>query len=159
MLKKSDYFKIVLEYGKDIINNEKYLQQKKFYQHGTTSVYEHCIKVAMTAVKIAMKTNAKVNMRSLVRGALLHDFFLYDWHISDKSHRLHGFTHPYVACRNAEKEFLLNNIERDIIKRHMFPLTPVPPRYKESWIVTAADKLSASYETVEIFLRKYKKVK
>ena len=123
MLKKSDYFKIVLEYGKDIINNEKYLQQKNFYQHGTTSVYEHCIKVA------------------------------------DKSHRLHGFTHPYVACRNAEKEFLLNNIERDIIKRHMFPLTPVPPRYKESWIVTAADKLSASYETVEIFIRKYKKVK
>ena len=151
MLKKSDYFKIVLEYGKDIINNEKYLQQKNFYQHG--------IKVATTAVKIAMKTNAKVNMRSLVRGALLHDFFLYDWHIPDKSHRLHGFTHPYVACRNAEKEFLLNNIERDIIKRHMFPLTPVPPRYKESWIVTAADKLSASYETVEIFIRKYKKVK
>ena len=35
----------------------------------------------------------KINEKSLIRGALLHDYFLYDWHKSDQGHRLHAFFH------------------------------------------------------------------
>ena len=32
------------------------------------------------------------------------------------------------------------NKEKDMILTHMFPVTPRPPRYIESWIVGATDK-------------------
>ena len=34
-----------------------------------------------------------------------------------------------------------------MIHRHMFPLTPVPPRYREALLVSLADKISAVLET------------
>lgn len=38
------------------------------------------------------------------------------------------------------EDFTLSEIEQDIIKKHMFPLTAVPPSCLEAWIVCAADK-------------------
>lgn len=88
-------------------------------------------------------------LRSLIRAALLHDYFLYDWHDWDNgTHRLHGFTHGKTAMRNAIRDFKLNQIERDSIEHHMFPLTPYPPKYIEGYLVTAADKISATKETL-----------
>lgn len=84
----------------------------------------------------------------MIRGALLHDYFLYDWHEKSDDHRLHGFTHPARALKNAEEIFDLSVVEKDIIKRHMFPLTPVPPAYRESYLVCLADKICSSYETL-----------
>ena len=34
----------------------------------------------------------------------------------------------------------MNPIVENCIERHMFPLNITPPKYKESWIVTMADK-------------------
>ena len=39
--------------------------------------------------------------------------------------------------------------EENIIHRHMFPLTPMPPTTREAWIVCLADKYCAAAETVE----------
>ena len=89
-------------------------------------------------------------MKALVRGALLHDFFLYDWHVPDKSHRLHAFSHARRAYENDKKEFDLGNIEKDIIIKHMFPVNIALPKYKETVIVCIADKLSATHETIYI---------
>ena len=71
----------------------------------------------------------------------------YDWHIKRKGHHFHGFTHPATALRNAEKEYNLGDIERNIISRHMFPLTIVPPMCREAWLVCLADKYCAVKET------------
>ena len=144
-----DYINIIKFYGSDILNSKNMEKQKEFIQHGDVSVYEHSLRVAYLSIKIASKFHLRVNIRSLIRGALLHDYFLYDWHVKDKSHRLHGFTHPKVAYKNAKKEFKLNDIEKDIIIKHMFPLVVIPPVYLESYIVTIADKISA---TKEIFV-------
>jgi len=38
-------------------------------------------------------------------------------------------------------------VERDCILRHMWPLTPVPPRYLESLIVCLTDKAVALGES------------
>ena len=93
----------------------------------------------------------RVDLHSLIRAALLHDYFLYDWHAHDGGrHRMHGFTHGGTAMRNAVRDFHLNRVERDSIENHMFPLTPIPPRYLEGYLVTVADKISATRETVSL---------
>ena len=86
-------------------------------------------------------------MNALVIGALLHDYFLYDWHGGEGRH-LHGFTHPECAFRNAEKDYTLSPRVKNIIVRHMFPLTPIPPTCTEAWIVCIADKICAIEETL-----------
>ena len=86
-------------------------------------------------------------MRALVRGALLHDYFLYDWHAFDGgAHRLHGLFHAGRALKNARAEHALSPIEENAIHRHMFPLTPIPPRCREGWLVCLADKACALCE-------------
>lgn len=142
-----DYISIIKKYGFDILNSKNMLKQKDYIQHGNISVYEHSLRVAYLSLKIVDKYNLDVDIKSVVRGALLHDFFLYDWHVKDRSHRLHGFTHPKTAYNNAKKEFILNDIEKDIIIKHMFPLVIFPPMHLESYVVTVADKISAVKET------------
>ncbi len=85
----------------------------------------------------------------MVRGALLHDYFLYDWHEkkADVKRRLHGFYHPGIALANADREYSLTPRERDIIQKHMWPLTVKVPLCREAWLVTAADKWCSLMET------------
>lgn len=135
---------------KNVENDQKsrFKQTKDYVQHGNTSVKKHCIQVATVSCKIAQKLKLNVDKKSLIRGALLHDYFLYDWHTKREGHNIHGFTHPYAALRNAKKDFKLTPIEKDVIVRHMFPLTPIPPKYKEAWIVCMADKYCSFKETL-----------
>lgn len=142
--------KLIIEEIRYLSLNSRFNELKQYIQHGSTSVYEHCVNVACLSLWICEKTRIKVNKYSLVKGALLHDYFLYDWHVPDKTHMLHGFTHPSVAFKNASKSFELSNIEKDIIIKHMFPLTPVPPHFKESWIVTIADKICSIMEILHL---------
>ena len=125
-------------------------RMEKFTQHGDTSCLLHTIAVAYYSIKIAEFFGIKYKKRDLIRGALLHDYFLYDWHIKDDSHKLHGFTHATRALENASRDFSLCKIEKDIIKKHMFPLNITPPRYLESFIVCIADKICALLETFSI---------
>lgn len=120
---------------------------KDYNHHGTTSVHTHVLHVAWWANRIAESLPVEVDMESLTRGALLHDYFLYDWH-DDHGHSPHGFTHPFTALKNARDDFDLTEREVDIIKTHMWPLTVVPPKHREGWIVTMADKIATWEETL-----------
>ncbi|MCD8118109.1 MAG: HD domain-containing protein [Lachnospiraceae bacterium] len=122
--------------------------EKNCVQHASTSVYEHSVHVARVSLKLSRKLHLPVKERSLVRGALLHDYFLYDWHVPDPSHRLHGFIHAKIALKNARTDFSLNPTEENIILRHMFPLNPIPPTCLEGWVVCIADKYCAVEEVV-----------
>lgn len=97
---------------------------------------------------IADVLSLDVDRASLVRGAVLHDYFLYDWHDpSQTCDRWHGFTHPGHALENARSDFPdLTPTEEDVISHHMFPLVPVPPHTTEGWVVCVADKVSATRE-------------
>lgn len=125
---------------------------KRYPQHGNTNALCHMVAVAWEAYKIAVrfetKRNIRFDLRSIIRGSLLHDLFLYDWHDPNNGHKLHGFSHPYTALKNAEQHFFLNSRERDIILRHMFPFVPIPPRYRESMLVSYADKVCSAKETM-----------
>ncbi len=129
----------------ELLRSTRLKQCYKFIQHGNTSVLLHCAAVAFYSCKLFHLHGEK--RRELVRGALLHDYFLYDWHISDANHSLHGFTHPSTALKNAICDTSISPTEADIIKHHMFPLTPVPPRSVPGWIICLTDKLCSLYET------------
>lgn len=136
----------VKEYGNDILMSDVYQSQKSIMMHGHVSVYEHCVSVSRMCLKLAHFFHLPVNERAMVRGALLHDYFLYDWH--EPGHSLHGFTHPKIALANADRDFDLNAIERDMIVKHMFPLTYRPPKYRETIMICLADKIVALKETI-----------
>lgn len=135
-------------YGRDILASPGMRQQRQHFQHGRVTVFQHSLAVALMCLKLARALRLRVNERALVRGALLHDYFLYDWHQKDPSHRWHGFTHPARALRNADRDFKLGRIERDMIASHMFPLVPRLPRCRESVLLCLADKLCALRETL-----------
>ena len=124
---------------------------REFIQHGDVTVYAHVTSVARASLSFAEclgRAGISVDRASLLRGALLHDYFLYDWHDPDPSHRLHGFRHPFFALARAEEDFELTSRERPSIVRHRLPLVPGPPTCREAWIVCLADKWCALRETV-----------
>ena len=135
-------------HGGDILKSPGMQIAKENMQHGSVSVFEHSVCVALVCLWLVHRLHLKVNQRALVRGALLHDYFLYDWHTPDKSHRLHAFSHAGRALENARRDFRLNRIERNMIRSHMFPLNKSVPKYRESIILCAADKLCAVAETL-----------
>ena len=128
----------------DILDHPKFKSLKSIEHHGN-GLQEHCISVAYNSYVIAKKL--KLDAKSVARGALLHDFFFEDWRTVKRTGKglerikeMHGFSHPKTALKNANHYFDLNDKEQDMIVKHMFPLTIIPPMYPESWVVTMVDK-------------------
>lgn len=132
---------------KQILSHPSFIKMKTYRHHGDIDCHYHTLRVAEKACTLAV--HFKADVVSTIRGALLHDFYLYDWH--EGCPPFHGFRHPFNALREASENFKLNKIERDCIEKHMFPLTPFPPSYKESWIVSFADKFHAAKDYIEQF--------
>ena len=141
--------KVFREILTEVCKNSRLLSSNRFVQHGSTSVFRHSVAVAYVSFYIAEKYRIRVDQHALIRGALLHDYFLYDWHEKDDSHKWHGFYHAGKALQNAMEDFDLNEVEQDIIRCHMFPLNPRPPKYMESWIICYADKVCSGIETAK----------
>ena len=94
------------------------------------------------------KFHISFNYDNLLEGAFLHDLFLYDWHEKDKSHRLHGYTHPKTASKNAKEMCNASEEVQKIIKSHMWPLTLRSiPTSKEAFLVCMVDKAVTTRET------------
>ncbi len=132
---------------KDILELDEIMALSTYDQHVGTSRLDHSLYVAYYAYKWAKSINA--DFKSSARGGLLHDLFHYNWWEDNHLEGKHAWTHPKIALRNAKEVVLLNKIECDCIVKHMWPLSLSMPRYKESYLVTFADKYSA---TVEVFL-------
>lgn len=146
LLSKKDYYNVI----SDLIESNIVLSMDNFIQHGSTTTLDHCIRVSYRSYKIARLF--KMDYKSAARAGLLHDLFLYDWHLQPKGAKLldkHGYTHPRKALDNAQSSFTLNNKEQDIILKHMWPLTlRSVPKYKESFLVSMVDKYSSCGETL-----------
>ena len=50
-------------------------EEKLAMQHGTTSIYRHSLNVAYTSLWMMERWQIRLEPKSLVRGALLHDYF------------------------------------------------------------------------------------
>ena len=135
---------LILRYGSDILTSKGMLKSKGFVQHGTQSIYDHSLHVTSMCIRLSRKLHIRIDERALVRGALLHDYFLYDWH--ESGHKWHGFHHAATSLKNARRDFEIGEIEADMIRCHMFPLNLRVPRCRESWILCVADKISSVAE-------------
>lgn len=143
----------------DLIQNESVLKMNRFIQHGNTTCLEHCINVSYMNYKICKALN--FDYKSAARAGLLHDFFLYDWHIkkNNKFFEMHAFTHSRIALVNAEKIFNLNDIEKDMIIKHMWPVNIKLPKYKETYVIIISDKVACMMELIKLLDIKNKVLK
>ncbi|GHU21461.1 phosphohydrolase [Spirochaetia bacterium] len=141
------------EYAEEILTSNIFDMCKNTFSHGTISIYEHSLAVA--ELSFSMIEKSRLDKKCVVRAALLHDFFLYEWHIPGKRYLVHGWVHPAIAAKNAREMFNISDKEYSCIKTHMWPWTLFhPPLYKEGWIISFADKIIAIQET---FLRRGKR--
>lgn len=132
----------------DLLNNDTVKQMKNFRQHYETSCFDHCLIASYYCYLYGKKFN--LDYVSCARAAMLHDLFLYDWRKKQDDRKwLHAFTHPKTAYKNASKLFALNEKEKDIILKHMWPVTIALPKYKESYLLTLVDKYCALNESYQ----------
>ena len=131
-----------------IIKNEEVQKMNNFKHHKNCTCLEHSLHVAEKCYQICKKRN--LDYVSATRAGLLHDLFLYNWHEESgiKKHYLHGFFHPKASLINATKIINLNKIEKDMIIKHMWPLTIKLPRYKETYVICWVDKVCCVKEVL-----------
>lgn len=147
-----------LELVDKIYNSDEVQSLSQYEQHLDIDRLQHITGVAYLSYKICKHFGW--NYKSAARGAVMHDLFYYDWRDGEtgKWHRLHGYKHPYYAAMNA-KELCpdITDFEIQIIKRHMWPFTVFPPKSKEGFVVSFADKYCATRELMYSVSSKYKK--
>ena len=136
---------------------------KKYPNHKISNLFDHSSRVALCAYDLARRLHLNIDGRSLAIGAMLHDFYLYKaWRNETIKTKDHWFGHPDTALKNAEKEFELSELEKNIITSHMWPLTLRHlPRSREAVLVCLADKICAFGEGVlkRNYVRMQKSVK
>lgn len=135
---------------KELINNKTVQEMKKYKQHYETTCFDHCYTAAYYCFLICKKYH--LDYKSATRAAMLHDLFLYDWRVRQPDRKgFHAFTHGKKACENACKLFDLNEKEKDIIIKHMWPVTIEFPKSIEGFVLTLVDKYCAVSETLDVF--------
>lgn len=148
MKKAKNEYNSVLE---EMVNVDKFRELGKARHHGITRL-EHTNRVGYLSFLIAKVL--KLDVVTVTRGALLHDFFTEE-DVQDYSKKEWHRLHPSIALENSRQYFKLNNIEENIIASHMFPICRIKPKYKESHVVATADKLVSVYEFTRYNLYSY----
>lgn len=123
----------------DILKNEAFIELRYEIHHGISRL-EHSLNVAKLTFNACKKMGIK-DYVDVTRAALLHDFFKSD-EVTEKSF----LNHPVKALENAKASFTLTEKQENIIISHMYPVARVMPKYKESWLVSVADKVVAVKE-------------
>ena len=138
----TEYKKIIEDYL-----NDDLVQALKNIPHHDSNRLEHSLKVSYEAYKICKKHN--LNYESAAKAGLLHDFYFNRIEecntIKDKI-KLFSNEHPEDAVKNALERFELSDLEQDIIISHMWPTSKHMPKYKESFVVSAVDKMFSAKE-------------
>lgn len=136
-----------LDFTDELYYSDEVQSLCEFEQHLDINRLQHITAVAVVSVSVCKRLG--LDCKSAARGAVMHDLFYYDWRdgVTGKWHRLHGYRHPRFSLLNA-RELCdgLTHKEENIILRHMWPLTPIPPKYAEGFVVSLADKYCAMLE-------------
>lgn len=133
----------------DLIETPSVKAMSDIPQHVNVNCLDHSIYVSYISFLISRYLG--LDYVASARGGLLHDLFLYDWRKENNRRKYHLFSHPSTALDNASAIFDLSEKEKDIIEKHMWPLTIRLPKYKESFVVSVADKFCALMEMLFIY--------
>lgn len=145
-----------MSYVENLLAKPEVQKLSQYQQHHFGTRLDHVITVSYESYKIAKKMD--LDAKATARAGLLHDLFYYDWRDTKFNLGTHAWIHPRVAVRNAEKITKLSDKEKDIIIKHMWGATLLPPKYPEGYIVTIVDKLSAVEEYSHHLLNKAEKL-
>ncbi len=146
-----------LELVGGLLSSEELQSLKQYEQHLEIDRLQHILGVSFLSYKICKKLGW--DYVAAARGGAMHDLVYYNWRDGETGgwHRLHGYYHPKRAAMNAKELCAdLTKKEEDIIKKHMWPLTVLPPKYKEGFVVTFCDKYCATRELMYSLSDKYK---
>ena len=138
--------------ARPLLENPALKALSQFDHHRGKTRLEHVKEVAYLSFLWGRRLSLDCN--AIVRGGLLHDLFYYDW--LHEGPRLHGFRHHNIALKNARKVTCLSKKEEDIIKKHMWPLTIIPPIYMESLIVSLIDTFCSTRDYISFKKHKRK---
>ncbi len=131
------------------IEQDSIVQHLKTFEHhgAATTRYDHSLLVAYLSFLFCRKY--KMDYKAAARAGMLHDLFLEAWEGSENGELSRWRTHPVEALQNAQR-YNLSAIESDIILKHMWPVTPDRPSYRESYVVSCADKVAAVLEKTRL---------
>lgn len=148
---------VYYSYVRDILLDEDFVKLEKYKHHHYTTRLQHCINVSYYTYLICRKWG--IDEKSGARAGLLHDLFFYNRkeYVRKSGEQFHMARHPKIALENAQKKFELNEIEKEIILKHMWPLTISLPHYRETVAIIIADKYCALMEFL-FCRRSYKKL-
>lgn len=152
----------------NVLLNDEFQKRKLFLHHHNMSVWDHSILVSFNSYLVGRYFHADLKVCAIA--GLLHDFYSQAWlstpelenlengkytiSLKEKKplFKMHGFVHARDAAENYVKYFpeLENKKITNSIKRHMFPLNIIPPRYKEGFIITMIDKWNSVHELPSI---------
>ena len=132
----------------DILEHADVQALKQFRHHHYTTRFQHSLNVSYYNYLLCRFFHW--DAVSAARAGLLHDLYFYETADYDRfdspDQKSHSAHHPEVAMQNAAVRFALNPRERDMIEKHMWPLTHRMPHYKESYAITFVDKYAAMLE-------------
>ena len=124
------------------LNDKKILRMKEFSMHRGSNCYEHTFKVVKRAIHhVEISSKKNIDPEVVLVGAILNDYYLYDWRSDREKLRGHGKNHPHIAADNAEKDFEISEDVKKIIHSHMWPINfSEYPKTREAKIVSISDK-------------------
>lgn len=132
----------------DIIYLDQLDKLRFITHHITTTRFQHCLNVSYYSYIVCRKL--KLNAHAAARAGLMHDLF-YDDRKEYKASRSknepkYNLMHSLSALENARKITNISPLEKDIIEKHMWPMTKPLPKYGESYVITLIDKYCAVLE-------------
>ena len=121
----------------DILEHPLVRSMEAYTQHGETSCLRHSINVSYLSYLYCRDHGwqARAAAREIGYPLLVRPSYF------------HGLTHPRRALENAQRLFSLTDREKNIILRHMWPLTITPPKYREAYVIVMFDKYCSLMET------------
>ena len=125
------------------LNDEKIKKMKGINMHRGSNTYVHSFKVAKKSIKRAIKSRKKnIDFNVVLIGAILHDYYLYDWRVERNKRKKHGRNHPNISSENATRDFQISDKIKKVIKSHMWPINIKEfPTSIEAKIVSISDKI------------------
>jgi uncharacterized protein len=141
-LRENNFYPLVA----DLLAMQEVQQLKDFRHHVMTTRFQHSLNVSYYNYLICRFF--RLDAVSAARAGLLHDLYFYDTKqfTQTKKPIRHSQYHPMVALDNAQRLLPVNDRERDMIVKHMWPMTLQKPSYAETYILTFVDKYCALLE-------------
>lgn len=142
------------------LNDPRVMRMKAVPMHRGSNCYEHSFKVAKKAIKHGLRriNKEKIDLEVILVGAILHDYYLYDWRSDRSKRKKHCHNHPDIAVANAVKDFAISKKVQRVIETHMWPIKFKDyPNSKEARIVSVSDKMVTIGEAFTSIKYKQKK--